>query len=121
MNHKILIVDDSSIVLHFHGAILQEAGYSVDTAINGYLALEKLNLSRYNVIVTDINMDNMDGYSLITKIRQMDEYQETPIIIVSTENDEKEKKQGYAVGADLFLNKPINPQEFIEKLKMLLM
>lgn len=120
MNKKILLVDDSNIVLSFHSMILENAGYVVDKAVNGKLGVEKILKEHFDLIITDINMAPMDGFTFIKQVRELDGYKNVPIVIVSTEKDESEKRRGVEVGADLFITKPAKKDELILKINMLL-
>lgn len=120
MAKKILIVDDSNIVLNLHTYILEQAGYVCSGALNGYVALEALLKEHYDLIVTDVNMPKMDGYELIKRIREYDEYKHVPIIIVSTEQEAKDKTKGFEAGANVYIVKPTEPALMVINVKMLL-
>jgi two-component system chemotaxis response regulator CheY len=109
MSETILVVDDSPTVLKFLSFSLKSKGYRVVAACDGMDALEKMsNLpDKVDLIVTDLNMPNLDGYGLIEAIRQND--QETPIIILSSEQGEEDKRRGMEVGANAYLVKPFKP------------
>ena len=99
---KVLICDDSEMVRNFHYYILKTAGFEVISAIDGADGLEKLWLNKdIGLVITDINMPNMDGYSMIEKIRMEDEFEDIPIIIISTEDQLKDKQKGYDAGANI--------------------
>ena len=99
----VLIADDSEMIRNFHSYILKSAGYDVLTAVDGADALEKIyGCSEQPVmVITDINMPNMDGYTLIERLREVPEYEDMPIIIVSTEEELKDKEKGFEAGAYL--------------------
>ncbi len=117
---QILIVDDSQLVRNFHSYIVKEAGFEVTTAIDGADALEKCFRDRYDVILTDINMQGMDGYEFIRRVRQDEQYDEIPIIIISTEGKENDKLKGLAAGANLYLVKPSDATRIVKSVRMLL-
>src|SRR5580693_9220736 len=96
---KVLIVDDSEFVRSYHSHILEQAQFQVITAVDGSDGLEKLYTNPCDLVLTDINMANMDGYEFIRRIRADDKYSSLPIIIVSTESEGKDKTKGFVAGA----------------------
>ncbi len=121
MTKKILIVDDSEMVRNFYYYILKNAGFEVKSAIDGVDGLEKLFQDpEIELVVTDINMPNMDGYSMIEKIREDIQFETIPIIIISTEQEASDKQRGFDVGADIYVVKPIEPNVLIENVRILL-
>ena len=88
----ILIVDDSEFVRSYHSYILQQAEFDVITAVDGSDGLEKLYTNPCDLVLTDINMSNIDGYEFIRRIRAEEKYNSVPIIIVSTESESKTAK-----------------------------
>ena len=116
----ILIVDDSEFVRSYHSYILQQAEFDVITAIDGSDGLEKLYSNACDLVLTDINMSNMDGYELIRRIRADEKYKSVPIIIVSTESESKDKTKGFDAGANLYIVKPSTPEMMIENIRMVL-
>ncbi len=117
---RILIVDDSEMVRNFHTYILKTAGYHVETADDGTTGLEKFFLDPFDLLITDINMPQMDGYTLIQRIRDEDEFEEIPIIIISTEEEMKDKQKGFDVGANIYIVKPTEPEKMVANVKLLL-
>ena len=120
MNARVLVVDDSGIVRELHGFMLESAGYDVHYAVNGSEALEKAITDHFELIVTDVNMPQMDGYELTRRIRATTGYETTPIIIVSTESETKDKSRGFEAGANLYVVKPVRPNDLLAKSRMLL-
>ncbi len=108
MSQTILVVDDSPTVVKFLSFSLKGKGYDVLTARDGMDALEKMsNLEKsVDLIITDLNMPNLDGYGLIEAVRESREHQETPIIILSSEEGEEDRERGITVGASSYLVKP---------------
>ena len=117
---RILVVDDSNIVLSLHSYILENAGHDCVGVNNGFLALEGLLRESFDLVVTDINMPRMDGYELTRRVRALDDYKQTPIIIVSTEQEAKDKAKGLAAGADVYIVKPTDPAALVVYVNMLL-
>src|SRR5690242_6630700 len=97
----VLVVDDSEFVRSYHSCILRAIDFEVVTAVDGMDALEKLFTSPCDVILTDINMGNMDGYQIIRRVRAESSYKELPLIIVSTDSESQGKHKGFAAGAKL--------------------
>jgi two-component system chemotaxis response regulator CheY len=109
MSHTILVVDDSPTVVKFVSVSLKAKGYQVIGACDGMDALEKMSAMKGQVdlIITDLNMPNLDGYGLIETLRQS--RAETPIIILSSEEDDADRARGIAAGANSYLVKPFKP------------
>jgi len=83
-------------------------------------ALEKATAEKFQVILTDVNMQGMDGYEFTRRLRQNPEYDEVPIVIISTEAKELDKQKGFSAGANLYLVKPTDASRIVESLKLLL-
>ena len=122
MNTKktILIVDDSEFVRSYHSYILEEANFQVITAVDGSDGLEKLYANSCDLVLSDINMSNMDGYEFIRRVRTDKKYSALPIIIVSTESEARDKMKGFEAGANLYIVKPSSPEMMIENIRMIL-
>jgi two-component system chemotaxis response regulator CheY len=113
-------VDDSEFVRSYHSYILEQANFQVITAVDGSDGLEKLFTNTCDLVLTDINMSNMDGYEFIRRVRADGKYNSLPIIIVSTESEGKDKMKGFEAGASLYLVKPCSPEMMVENLRMIL-
>ena len=114
----VLAVDNSSTMRMAVSMVLKSLGYDVITASDGHDALEKMRTNdRFNLIITDINMPNMDGISFIKETRKMVRYDSTPILVLSTENDTEKKEAGMAAGANDWIKKPFKPQSLIDIVK----
>ncbi len=117
---KVLIVDDSEMVRNYYYYILKNAGFEVISAIDGADGLEKLfRAADIGLVISDINMPNMDGYTMIEKIRLDEQFEDIPIIIISTEEEASDKQKGFDAGADVYIVKPIEPNILIENIKLL--
>jgi two-component system chemotaxis response regulator CheY len=116
----ILIVDDSEFVRSYHSYVLEQAQFQVITAVDGSDGLEKLYANACDLVLTDINMSNMDGYEFIRRVRADGNYRSLPIIIVSTESDGKDKRKGFEAGANLYIDKPCSPEMMVESVRMVL-
>ena len=117
---NILIVDDSEFVRSYHSSILEEAHFHVITAVDGADGLEKLYTDSFDLVITDINMSNMDGYEFIRRVRADPKYSSLPIIIMSTESESKDKTKGFEAGANLYLVKPCSPETMVESIHIVL-
>src|SRR5712692_1135820 len=102
---RALVVDDSLTARALHRTALEAAGYAVHTASSGRQALEQLRHSSYDVMVSDIGMDEMDGYELTLQARRQSELEAMPIILVSARDSDADRQRGTASGADGFLSK----------------
>jgi len=116
----ILVVDDSQFVRSYHSYILEQAHFQVITAVDGSDGLEKLYTNSCDLVLTDINMSNMDGYEFIRRVRSDGKYSSLPIIIVSTESEAKDKMKGFEAGANLYIVKPSSPEMMVENIRMIL-
>jgi two-component system, chemotaxis family, chemotaxis protein CheY len=108
MPGSILVVDDSATVRKFVSVSLTMQGFKVVTANDGMDALEKLPGQQFDLIITDLNMPNMDGFELIKSLRQNNEYSGIPIIILSSLADEPSKASSTELGVDSYLVKPFS-------------
>lgn len=109
MAKTIMIVDDSASIREVVNIALTGAGYDVIEASDGKDALEKLNGKKVHLIVSDVNMPNMDGISLVKEVKQHPEYKHTPIMMLTTESQDSKKQEGKEAGAKAWLVKPFQP------------
>ena len=108
-NIKILFVDDSSTIREMVESALIEIGYiNIQSADDGVEALELCAEDEYDFIITDINMPNMDGIELISRLRDTLDYMSTPIMVLTTEWSAKMKAKGKQVGATSWIVKPFD-------------
>ena len=121
MSKNVLIVDDSKTVRNLVAFILKAEGIKVTTAEDGLEGLVKLySMPEVDLILTDINMPRMDGFSFIIAVREQDAYKDIPIIILSTEGGEEDIQKGIRLGANLYMVKPAQPEKMVRNIKMLL-
>jgi len=117
----ILIVEDSATTRALIRAVIDEIGeYETVEAESGFEALKMLPQQEYDLIVTDINMPDINGLELINFVRNNPRYNRLPIIIVSTERSEEDKKRGMALGATAYVTKPFKSSELQEIIKTIL-
>ena len=117
---SILIVDDSRTTRNYHAAITSSAGYNVVTANDGADGLEKVLSHEFDLILTDINMQGIDGYEFIRRVRASAGQEDVPIIIISTESQAKYQSKGYAAGANLYIIKPSEPALLLGYVEMMI-
>jgi two-component system chemotaxis response regulator CheY len=122
MAHHILIVDDSKTVRNLIAFILKKDGFKVTAAEDGIDGLEKLYSAKQPVdlLISDINMPRMDGFTFIRTLREQDAYRDLPIIVLSTEGQEKDIQAGLQLGANMYMVKPAQPEKLMRNVKMLL-
>lgn len=115
MGYEVLVVEDSAAMRSFIASTLEEIdGVTVTEAESGFEALKELPRRSYDVIITDINMPDINGLELIRFIRENDRHKETPLIIVSTESSQRDRERGLALGANAYLVKPFSPSALKE-------
>ncbi|MCC6961879.1 MAG: response regulator [candidate division Zixibacteria bacterium] len=122
MGRKVLVVDDSPTIIKFVAFSLKSNGFEVISAADGMDALEKLSHLEAGVdlVITDLNMPNVDGYELIATLRQNPRFRKLPIIILSSEESEQDKVKGRQAGADAYLVKPFKSTALLETIGKLL-
>ena len=115
MGKTALIVDDSRTMRQMVAFTLTNAGFTVIEAEDGKDAVNKVSAgTKLDIIVTDLNMPEMDGITLINELRRLTAYKFTPILMLTTESSDAMKSQGRAAGATGWLVKPFDPQKLIE-------
>ena len=117
MGKTILIVDDSASMRQLVTFALKDAGYDVIAAVDGKDALSKLNGAKVEMVVTDLNMPNMDGIELIRELRTKQACKFTPVVMLTTESQDSKKKEGRAAGASGWIVKPFTPEKLIGVIK----
>ncbi len=117
MSKTILTVDDSASIRQMVSFTLKSAGYTVLEAIDGADGLSKAKMKSVDLVLTDQNMPNMDGLTLIKSLRMLPQYKSTPILMLTTESSDAMKASGRAAGATGWLVKPFDPQKLIEVVK----
>jgi len=121
MPKHILIVDDSKTVRNLVAFIMKKEGFRVTTAEDGLDGLEKLYAAeQVDLIVSDVNMPRMDGFTFIKNVREQEVYRDIPIIVLSTEGQDKDIETGLTLGANLYMVKPAQPEKMVRNVKMLL-
>lgn len=117
---KIMIVDDSPSMRRLLSTFLEQAGYSVSSAVDGVNALEVVSSDEFDLIITDINMPNMDGLTLVAELRKLEPTRLTPILILTTEMDMSKKQAAKESGATGWLNKPFDEERTLAAIQRVL-
>jgi len=112
---KILVTEDSSTMRALIASTIEAMGdFVVIEAANGFEALRMLPREKVDLIITDINMPDINGLELISYVRNNPNYQDVPLIIISTEGSEKDREKGLTLGANEYLVKPFDPQQLMQ-------
>ena len=119
---RILIVEDSPTMRSLLASSLEEldGAMKITEAGSGFEALRQLPRDRYDLVVTDINMPDINGLELVSFVKNNDAYRDIPLLIVSTEGSERDVGKGLQLGADAYLVKPFDPDELREIVRSLL-
>jgi two-component system chemotaxis response regulator CheY len=121
MAKTIMIVDDSASMRQVVGIAIKGAGYDLVEAADGKDALSKMNGEKIHLIVSDINMPNMDGITFVKEVKQLANYKFTPIIMLTTEVDEVKKQAAKDAGAKAWVNKPFQPATLLAAIAKLVL
>jgi two-component system chemotaxis response regulator CheY len=113
---SILAVDDSASMRKMVTFTLRAAGYDVEEAVDGVDALEKAKTRKFDCVVTDVNMPNKDGITLIRDLRALPDYKFIPMLMLTTESGIEKKQEGKAAGATGWMVKPFNPDQLLKTL-----
>lgn len=120
MGKTILTVDDSSSIRQMVNFTLKGAGFDVIGAVDGKDALNKLNGTSIHMLISDINMPNMDGLELVRQVRKNSAYRFIPIIMLTTESQAGKKQEGKSAGATGWIVKPFKPEQLLAVVKKVL-
>ncbi|MDE2401999.1 MAG: response regulator [Burkholderiales bacterium] len=121
MAKTIMVVDDSSSVRQVVGMALRSAGYEVLEGVDGKDALAKLKGQKIHLIISDLNMPNMDGITFLKEVKLLPAYRFTPVIMLTTESHESKKEAGKAAGAKAWVVKPFNPPQLLSAVEKLVL
>jgi two-component system chemotaxis response regulator CheY len=113
MAKTILIVDDSASLRQVVGISLRGAGYQVMEAGDGKDALRQLTGQKVHLMISDVNMPNMDGISFLKEVKKLPAYKFTPVVMLTTESQEEKKRQGQEAGAKAWVVKPFKPEHLL--------
>ncbi|MGH8145836.1 MAG: response regulator [Rhodanobacteraceae bacterium] len=110
---KILAVDDSTSMRNMVSFTLRGAGHEVQEAADGKAALDVAKTGRFDLVLADVNMPQMDGITLTRELRALPSFAGVPILILTTESDTDKKMEGKAAGATGWLVKPFDPEQLL--------
>jgi len=113
----IMTVDDSATVRQMTSLVLGGAGFQVVEAVDGVDALAKLKGQELHLILTDLNMPNMDGLEFTRRVRALPDYKFVPIVLLTTESQPEKKLEGKAAGATAWIVKPFKPDQLLSVVK----
>ncbi len=121
MSKTILIVDDSASIRTVVKTSLLGAGYQVIEAVDGKDGLSKLTGQKVHLIVSDVNMPNMDGITFVKEVKKLPNYRFTPICMLTTEGERSKMQEGKEAGAKAWIVKPFQPSKLIDVAAKLIM
>ncbi len=117
---RVLVVDDSSLVRLYYRTALEEAGFEVEQAINGIEAMEKVLSEPFDLVIVDVNMPRMDGFTFLRSLRSGAAGVATvPALMISTESDVQDVSEAGAAGANFYLVKPVTEVELVRHVSVL--
>jgi len=118
---KILIAEDSPTMRALiSSAIAAHGTYEIIEAANGFEALRVLPREKVDLVITDINMPDINGLELINYLKKNEQYRQTPLMIISTEGSQRDREKGLALGADAYLVKPFDPADLQRLIQQLI-
>lgn len=121
MAKTIMVVDDSASLRQVVGIALKGAGYEVIEGCDGKDALAKMTGQKIHLIISDVNMPNMDGITFVKAVKQLPNYKFTPVIMLTTESQEGKKAEGQAAGAKAWVVKPFKPEQMLGAVQKLVL
>jgi two-component system chemotaxis response regulator CheY len=110
----ILAVDDSSTMRQMLSFTLQNAGHQVTQAEDGMIALDIAREHKFDLVITDVRMPNMDGITLVSELRKLPGFEATPLLVLTTESADSKKQAGKAAGATGWIVKPFNKAQLLK-------
>ncbi|MBK8398359.1 MAG: response regulator [Leptospiraceae bacterium] len=114
---SILVVDDSPMQRKSIKSILTRAGYLVDEAENGFEAMKLVRIKKYSLFCIDLVMPLMDGFDLVSRLKSLPLYKSIPVIVITSKNSTEDKERGLKIGANEFLEKPVDPDTLTDLVK----
>lgn len=114
MSANILTVDDSASIRLTTRVTLSNAGYAITEAVDGLDGLNKLKAGQFDLVITDLNMPNMDGLTMIRELRKLPALTGVPVIFLTTESDGELRQQAKTAGATGWLTKPFDPESLVK-------
>lgn len=120
MAKTVMVVDDSDSMRNVIATTLKSAGYEVLEGCDGKDGLAKLAGQKVHLIVSDVNMPNMDGFTFVTELKKLPAYRFTPVIMLTTEMAESKKEKGKEAGAKAWMVKPFQPEQLLNAVAKLI-
>jgi two-component system, chemotaxis family, chemotaxis protein CheY len=121
MAKTVMIVDDSASLRQVVSIALKGAGYDVLEGADGKDALSKLTGQKVHLVISDVNMPNMDGITFVKELKKLPAYKFTPVIMLTTESQESKKAEGQAAGAKAWVVKPFQPPQMLDAVSKLIL
>ena len=117
---RVLVVDDSSLVRLYYRDVLEKSGCDVDQAMNGVEAMERVLAQPFDLLIVDVNMPKMDGFSFVRELRRSNsEAAVLPVLIITTEAGREDAEEARAVGANFYLVKPVSEADLRDHVAVL--
>ena len=120
MSKTILVVDDSATMRNLVSMTLTDDGFQVIEACDGRDALKNLTGQKIHLVISDVNMPNMDGITFVTALKQLPAYKFVPVVMLTTEGSDEKKRAGQAAGAKAWVVKPFQPAQLLAGVRKLL-
>jgi len=112
---RVLVIDDASLVRRYYRDALEQAGYEVEEALNGLEALEKLLTAPADLLIVDVNMPQMDGFTFLKILRRQEALTASiPAVVISTEAKPEDQQAARIAGANFYLVKPLAAEQLVE-------
>jgi two-component system chemotaxis response regulator CheY len=117
---RVLVVDDANLVRRFYRDALERAGFAVNEALNGVEGLERVLLETFDLVIVDVNMPQMDGFTFVRELRkQAAPISSIPTLVISTEAGPQDKAAARTAGANFYLIKPISQEALVEHVSVM--
>lgn len=117
---RVLVVDDSSLVRLYYRDVLEKSGYDVDQAMNGLEAMERVLAQPFDLLIVDVNMPKMDGFSFLRELRRSNSQAAVlPVLVITTEAGREDAEEARAVGANFYLVKPVSEADLRDHVAVL--
>ena len=120
MSKKVLLVDDSLAIRQSVGFVLEQNGYDIILAEDGQDGLVKLSENDIDLVITDVNMPNMDGITMVEKLREIGKYKFIPVLVLTTESQSSIMEKGKKAGATGWIVKPFTNEKLLATVKKVL-
>ncbi|AWK89233.1 response regulator [Azospirillum thermophilum] len=116
---RVLVVDDAATVRAYSRAVLEGDGFAVDEAVNGLDGLEHALAAPPDLLIVDVNMQKMDGFSMLRAVRREPDLRDVPAVVVSTEAKDSDREQALLAGANWYFVKPVRPEDLTAAARLL--